>query len=228
MTSKIITTGTGDIVFDPAADIDANSNKIENVVDPTTAQGVATKNYSDTKIAGQALDTTITSIGAGEDGKVIAWNNGNNEFEMVANSGTGLQDVVDDTTPTLGGALDCNDNIVGKAILKDYGLESSSPSSSSGSITLDLTNGNSFQTTLTENITTVTISNPTASGDICEFVWKVTQDSTARTITFPAAVKWPGGTAPTISTGSGDIDILTFTTWDGGTTWYGNFQQDYS
>jgi hypothetical protein len=36
-------------------------------------------------------------------------------------------------------------------------------------------------------------------------------------------VKWAGGTAPTLSTGAADIDILTFMTIDGGATptWYG-------
>jgi Pectate lyase superfamily protein len=34
-------------------------------------------------------------------------------------------------------------------------------------------------------------------------------------------VKWPGGTAPTLSTAAGDTDIIDFLTPDGGTTWYG-------
>ena len=39
------------------------------------------------------------------------------------------------------------------------------------------------------------------------------------TQTWPAAVKWPGGTAPTL-TASG-VDVLGFITDDGGTTWRG-------
>ena len=129
---------------------------------------------------------------------------------------------------TMSGGINMGDAELTRPKIKDYGLTSTSPSSSSGSITLNMTNGNAFQTTLTENITTVTLSNPPASGTYGEIIWKVTQDSVARAITFPAAVKWPGGTAPTISTGSGDVDLITLKTWDGGTTWYGNFSQDYS
>lgn len=115
-----------------------------------------------------------------------------------------------------------------QAELTDYSITSTSPSSSSGSITLDYSASNAFQTTLTENITTVTLSNPPASGTYGEIIWKVVQDSTPRTITFPASVKWTGGTAPTISTGSGDVDIIVLKTWDGGTNWYGDYSQAYA
>lgn len=42
------------------------------------------------------------------DGYVIAYNATNNEFEMVAAAAGGLANVVEDTTPQLGGALDVN------------------------------------------------------------------------------------------------------------------------
>ena len=38
---------------------------------------------------------------------------------------------------------------------------------------------------------------------------KIIQGITPRTITWPAAVKWPGGTAMTLSTGDNEIDLLT-------------------
>ena len=41
----------------------------------------------------------------------------------------------------------------------------------------------------------------------------------AYTVTWPSSVKWAGGTIPSL-TASG-IDIITFLTVDGGTTWYG-------
>lgn len=40
------------------------------------------------------------------------------------------------------------------------------------------------------------------------------------TFTYPASVKWPGGTPPA-APADGEVDILTFNTKDGGTTWYG-------
>jgi len=42
----------------------------------------------------------------------------------------------------------------------------------------------------------------------------------AYTIAWPAAVKWPGGTAPTITSASSKRDIYQFVTYDTGTTIY--------
>ena len=93
--------------------------------------------------------------------------------------------------------------------------------SSSGTAVLNLDQATVFQLTLSENITTFTWSNPPASGTAYGFSLKVIQDSSARTISWPASVDWPGGTAPTLSTGSGEVDVFTFFTTDGGTTYYG-------
>lgn len=92
--------------------------------------------------------------------------------------------------------------------------------SSAGAATLTMTAGNVFTHTLSEDVT-YTFSNPPATGTAYGFTLKVTQDSTARTITWPASVDWPSATAPTLSTGSGDVDVFVFFTHDGGTTWYG-------
>jgi len=92
--------------------------------------------------------------------------------------------------------------------------------SSSNAATLDLSSATNFTHTLTENVT-YTFSNPATSGKTSAFTLKVTQDSTARTITWPASVDWAGGTAPTISTDSGAVDYFVFITTDGGTTYYG-------
>jgi len=104
---------------------------------------------------------------------------------------------------------------------KSYNETYAAVSSSSGSLTIDCETGNVFALALSENVTSTTFSNPPASGTAYGFTLKVTQDSTARTITWPAAVDWPSATAPTLSTGSGDVDVFVFFTHDGGTTWYG-------
>ena len=91
--------------------------------------------------------------------------------------------------------------------------------SSSGSATLDLQTTTNFTHTLTEDVT-YTFSNPAASGRVSAFTLKVTQDSTARTITWPT-VEWPDATAPTLSETSGAVDVFVFVTYDGGTTYYG-------
>lgn len=126
------------------------------------------------------------------------------------------------------GTVLLNDNTLQRPILKDYAEVSTSPASASNVLTLNIENGNSFQTTLTENVTTVTISNPTASGSMCTITVRIVQGAGPYTITWPASFKWPGGTAGTLSTGSGDVDILTAITWDGGTTWNAVLVNDFS
>lgn len=46
------------------------------------------------------------------------------------------------------------------------------------------------------------------------------QDATARAVTWPVSVKWPGGTAPTLTATSGKSDVFTFACVDG-TNWLG-------
>jgi|DEB0MinimDraft_10_1074344.scaffolds.fasta_scaffold02765_2 hypothetical protein len=106
-------------------------------------------------------------------------------------------------------------------IAKSYNETYSAVSSSSGTLTLDCETANVFQTTLTENVTTLTLSNPPASGTAYALTLKIIQDSTARTFAWPASVNWAGGTAATISTASGAVDIYILYTTDGGTNWYG-------
>ena len=98
--------------------------------------------------------------------------------------------------------------------------ESTAITSSGNAATLDLHTGTNFTHTLTEDVT-YTFSNSGASGRASAFTLKVTQDSTARTITWPSSVDWKNATAPTLSTGSGEVDVFVFITYDGGTTYYG-------
>ena len=98
--------------------------------------------------------------------------------------------------------------------------ESTAITSSSNAATINLRDGDNFTHTLTENVT-YTFSNPAASGKVSMFSLKVTQDSTARTITWPSSVDWASATAPTLTTTSGGVDVFVFVTYDGGTTYYG-------
>jgi photosystem II stability/assembly factor-like uncharacterized protein len=86
---------------------------------------------------------------------------------------------------------------------------------------LDVSTGAVFNISLTTSITTLNFTNVPASPKAFSFVLQVVADGTARTIAWPAAVKWPSGTAPTITSTNGKIDTFSFLTYDGGTTWYG-------
>ena len=98
--------------------------------------------------------------------------------------------------------------------------ESTAVTSSSNAATINLRDGNVFTHTLTENVT-YTFSNPAASGRASAFILKVTQDSSARTITWPGSVDWAAATAPTLTTTNAGVDVFAFLTVDGGTTYYG-------
>jgi len=108
-----------------------------------------------------------------------------------------------------------------EAELKNYS-ETLTTANTSTAYTIDLTNGNVFDLTLTGNCT-FTFSSPPVSGKAGSFTLILTQDGTgSRTVTWPAAVDWAGGTAPTLTTtATTGVDVITFVTVDGGTTWLG-------
>lgn len=93
--------------------------------------------------------------------------------------------------------------------------------SSASNVTLDLHDGNLFAVTMGHNIT-FAFNNPPTSGDGFGFTLKLTQDGTgSRTATWPASVKWAGGSAPTLTGTANSVDVFTFFTHDAGTTYYG-------
>jgi len=94
------------------------------------------------------------------------------------------------------------------------------PTISSGTLTLNCALGNVFHVSLNAAITTLTISNIPTTGNAFGITLAFTADGTARAVTWPAAVKWSGGTAPTLTSTNTKVDIFVLTTWDGGTTWY--------
>jgi len=124
------------------------------------------------------------------------------------------------------GGLDLNDLDVVNIRTRSYGAAPTSASSSAGVLDLDLRDSSFFTVTLTENITDLnfTFDYP----GIGEFYLKFVQDATGGwTVTgWDTNVDWPGGSAPTISSGVNDEDLLRFV-YDG-TTYYGTIAQDFS
>ena len=91
-------------------------------------------------------------------------------------------------------------------------------STGGGTQDIDLTAGNVVTATVDTSANTFTFSNPSASGRSCSFTLILTNGG-SQTVNWPAAVDWAGGTEPTLT--SSGIDIITFTTVDAGTIWYG-------
>tara|TARA_B110001469_G_C9379755_1_gene197021 strand:+ start:45 stop:551 length:507 start_codon:yes stop_codon:yes gene_type:complete len=109
--------------------------------------------------------------------------------------------------------LDANDYVIKKAELKDY----SETAVAMAADDCDLQLGN-VQTKAISTAVTLTFSNPPASGKAGAFTFIATF-SGSPAITWPATVKWAGGTAPTLT--AAGIDVFTFMTTDGGTIWFG-------
>ena len=101
-----------------------------------------------------------------------------------------------------------------------FSEEYAAVTSSSAAVSLDLRTASNFSHDLTEN-TTISFANPAASGKVSAATVRIIQGSTARTITWHSSIKWASDTAPTLSTGDDDVDVFTFYTVDGGSTYYG-------
>lgn len=105
-------------------------------------------------------------------------------------------------------------------VFKDYSYAVATNAVSSTAATLDVTQGNVHELTLTDNCT-LTFSG--AGSDAAhEFALVLYQDATgSRSVTWPASVKWAGGSAPTLTSSANAIDWLAFLSIDGGATWLG-------
>lgn len=89
--------------------------------------------------------------------------------------------------------------------------------------TIDWTLSNKQKSTLTGNCTFTF----TAPAGPCSLILKLVQDGTgSRTVTWPAAVHWSGGTAPTLTTTLNKVDIISF--YYDGTTYFGNSSLNFT
>lgn len=133
--------------------------------------------------------------------------------------------VVDDTTPQLGGNLDVNGKTFTQTASATYefGTDEKQVDFNSNNAHFTLVN-NTTGTTIdwrkgnkqTIAPTSAPIYTFTAPGGACNLVLKLTQDSTAVSITWPAAVKWCGST-PAFDTDSAVYIICFF--YDGTNYW---------
>jgi hypothetical protein len=120
---------------------------------------------------------------------------------------------------------DWADYVLSRPKLGDYGEPINAIGSATGTLSHDVaaTKKNHFSATLTGNIGTFTLSNPTATGNLFVSLGYITQDATGgRTITFGSAFKLVGTntTFALSNTIANSITRLRFETIDAGTTWY--------
>lgn len=108
-----------------------------------------------------------------------------------------------------------------KGTFKNYKEIYTSPTISTGQLTLDLSSGNIFNVSLNGNIAIMTITNSPSSSFSGSFTLIFTADGTARVVSWTSSIKWPSGNAPALTSTNGKRDIFVFTTTDGGTNYYG-------
>lgn len=71
-----------------------------------------------------------------------------------------------------------------------------------------------------------TMADPSNKVDGATYILSVTQSTGTNTLAWHSNYKWPGGTAPTLTAGSGKTDIFTFVS--NGTSLFGAASQNYS
>lgn len=91
-------------------------------------------------------------------------------------------------------------------------------------IATDASESTVFSVTLGGNRT---LDNPTNLQDGATYIWVITQDGTGgHTLAYGSAFLWPGGAAPTLSAGAGEVDVISAVS--DGTNLYASIQQDFS
>ncbi len=113
-------------------------------------------------------------------------------------------------------------NIDGDLTATRYVLTAPSGVSAASTTTLDLSSGNVLTVNLGANITSISLSNAAVGTYLIKFI----QDGTGnRTVAFPAAWKWSGGTVPTVTAAADKTDIVTLI-YDG-STYYAAISQNF-
>tara|TARA_B100000614_G_scaffold262909_1_gene300773 strand:+ start:236508 stop:237062 length:555 start_codon:yes stop_codon:yes gene_type:complete len=124
-------------------------------------------------------------------------------------------------------AADCNyQNIARPTLVRPAEKALSVTQATSDPYAVDLANGNTFDITLEGSITTMTITGLPPDDGVTravEVTFILTQAGAGSfTVSWPSGTKWAGGTAPTLTTTAGRIDIIKLLTVDRGTTWLGS------
>ena len=140
------------------------------------------------------------------------------DFRTAIGAGVGGGDV------TLTGTQTLTNKTIEAGVFTNGYTEEVATANTGTAYTIDLAGGSVQILTLTGNCT---FTFPTATaGRGLTLLLK--QDGTgSRTVTWPSAVKWPAGTAPTITATASKLDKYVFTA--DGTNWYGsNAGQNYT
>lgn len=214
----VINAGTGSIVLRGAG--------------PTTGvtiiageRCVAAWNGSDFVKVSSTTISNLTGVLAPANGGTGVANGANNTITFTGNYTLGLTltgntSVTFPTTgklATLAGTETLTNKTVEAGTFTNGYTEEVVTANTGTSYTINLANGSVQVLTLTGNCT---FTFPTATAGRSFFLLLKQDGTGGRTVTWPSAVKWPGGTAPTITSTASRLDKYVFTA--DGTNWYGS------
>ena len=92
---------------------------------------------------------------------------------------------------------------------------------SAGTLTLDATSGSVFTVNRGADITTMQATLPSGARGVSLTMVFTNTTGSSHSVAWPANTKWAGGGSPTLSSTQNHVDIVTLSTTDGGTSWYG-------
>lgn len=118
-------------------------------------------------------------------------------------------------TALTGGTLSGN-------VIQDYEIKVATASSSSGVLTLNYNAGPVFSVTMTENITSTSVTNAPDAGNLGKITLLLSQDGTGGwSFAHPGSVSWGGAGAPTLTTTASTTSILSYLSRDSFSTNFG-------
>lgn len=130
----------------------------------------------------------------------------------------------DDTSPSLGGDLNADDNQIGNVEMRNYCETVVAATGVSGTYNMDLAAGTIFNLTLAGNTTIGKTNIPSSiNGKAYTMTVLVTQPAGGgKTVSWNiGTIKWENSVLADVGTGAGATTIWTFMTFDGCITWYG-------
>lgn len=176
--------------------------------------------YLGSKTSDPSLDNDGNALLTG----ALYWNSSASEIRVYNGSNWVVAYLPASGYATLNGTETLTNKTIEAGTFTNGYTEEVATANTSTAYTIDLANGSVQILTLTGNCT---YTFPTATAGK-SFILIQKQDGTgSRTVTWPAAVKWPGGTAPTITSTASKADKFIFTA--DGTNWLGsNAGQNYT
>jgi len=168
---------------------------------------------------GLKLAGTLITSSAAEINKLDGLGASTTELDYTDVTTLGTVQTSKAVTADASGIVNHADYVIQRPNFKDYAeTHNAIGSIGGGTQDIDLTVGNVVSGTVDTGTTTFTFSNPPASANSGSFTLILTNGG-SQTVNWPGSVDWAGGSAPSLTTSG--VDILVFTTVDGGTIWYG-------